>query len=158
MSRTPDDYARQTGEARLTGHDQVPVEMFVRYGRWFAEELVPEVEDVRVLAIVRQPDGFRLKLASGEEGSRRSSWWPAAWAGSCTFRGRSPGSSPTARTTPTSGGSRGGTWSWWVGGQSAQESAALLHEAGSKVQLLARTDKLIFGAGPTAGPHTFGKS
>src|SRR5439155_11987386 len=29
---TLDDYPRQSGEIRLTGHDQVPVEMFVRYG------------------------------------------------------------------------------------------------------------------------------
>lgn len=64
---TLDANARQTGEPRLTGHDPVPVETFVRYGRWFAEQLVPEVENVRVLGVDRQADGFHLKLASGEE-------------------------------------------------------------------------------------------
>ncbi|MGW5611613.1 SidA/IucD/PvdA family monooxygenase [Streptomyces sp. NPDC003753] len=62
-----DDYCRRAGETRLTGHDPVLVEMFVRYGHWFAERLVPEVENIRVLGVDRQADGLHLKLASGEE-------------------------------------------------------------------------------------------
>ncbi|MGW9028698.1 hypothetical protein ACWGQ5_32095 [Streptomyces sp. NPDC055722] len=32
-------------------------------------------------------------------------------------------------------------------------SAAPLHDAGARVQLVARTQKLVFGAGPTPPPH-----
>ncbi len=38
-------------------------------------------------------------------------------------------------------------------GQSAQESAALLSEAGARVQLLVRGRRLVFGAAPTPPPH-----
>ncbi|WP_405970023.1 FAD/NAD(P)-binding protein [Streptomyces sp. NBC_00988] len=64
---TLDAYVRQAGERQLAGRDPVPVEMFVRYGRWFAEQLVPEVENTLALGVDRQADGFHLKLASGEE-------------------------------------------------------------------------------------------
>ncbi|MFI5882841.1 FAD/NAD(P)-binding protein [Streptomyces sp. NPDC051554] len=64
---TLDAYARQAGERQLEGHDPVPVEMFVRYRRWFAEQLVPEVENIRALGVDRQADGFYLTLAPGQE-------------------------------------------------------------------------------------------
>jgi thioredoxin reductase len=155
---TLDDYARQTGEARLTGHDQVPVEMFVRYGQWFAQELVPDVEDVRVLAVDRQHDGFRLKLASGEEVSAAVVVVASGMDGFAHVPGPLAGLVPDGLASHSSHhadlGAFAGRDVVVVGaGQSAQESAALLHEAGARVQLLARTDKLVFGAGPTPGPH-----
>ncbi|MEV5012637.1 FAD/NAD(P)-binding protein [Streptomyces sp. NPDC055692] len=85
---TLDAYCRQAGEPRLTGPDPVPVEMFVRYGRWFAEQLVTEVENVRVLGVDRQSDGLHLKLASGRSCGRVPWWWPAEWTASRTFPSR----------------------------------------------------------------------
>ncbi|MEV0114919.1 FAD-dependent monooxygenase [Streptomyces sp. NPDC050844] len=38
-------------------------------------------------------------------------------------------------------------------GQSAQEGAALLHEAGVKVELLVCAPELVFGSGPGSAPH-----
>jgi hypothetical protein len=155
---TLDDYARQTGETRLTGHDQVPVEMFVRYGRWFAEELVPEVERVRVLGVDRQLDGFHLKLASGEE------LRAAAVVVASGMDGFAYVPEPLAEFVPeglVSHSSQHADLKAFAGrevvvvggGQSAQESAALLHEAGARVQLLVRAEKLVFGGGPTPPPH-----
>jgi len=155
---TLDDYARQTGETRLAGHDQVPVEMFVRYGRWFAEELVPEVERVRVLGVDRQPDGFHLKLASGEE------LRAAAVIVATGMDGFAHIPEPLAEFVPeglVSHSSQHADLTAFAGrevvvvggGQSAQESAALLHEAGAQVQLLARAEKLVFGGRPTPPPH-----
>ena len=155
---TLDDYARQTGETRLTGHEQVPVEMFVRYGRWFAEELVPEVEQVRVLGVDRQADGFHLKLASGEE------LRAAAVVVASGMDGFAHVPEPLAEFVPeglVSHSSQHADLKAFAGrevvvvgaGQSAQESAALLHEAGARVQLLVRAQKLVFGAGPTPPPH-----
>ncbi|MGW3107858.1 NAD(P)-binding domain-containing protein [Streptomyces sp. NPDC001100] len=155
---TLDDYALQAGEIRLTGHDQVPVEMFVRYGRWFAEELVPEVEQVRVLGVDRQADGFHLKLASGEE--LRASTVVVASG----MDGFAHVPEPLAEFVPeglVSHSSHHADLAAFAGrevvvvgaGQSAQESAALLHEADARVQLLVRARKLVFGAGPTPPPH-----
>ncbi|WP_262056488.1 lysine N(6)-hydroxylase/L-ornithine N(5)-oxygenase family protein [Streptomyces sp. STR69] len=155
---TLDDYARQAGEVRLGGHDQVPVEMFVRYGRWFAGELVPEVEDVRVLAVDRQPDGFRLKLASGEEVRAAAVVAAGGMDGFAYVPEPLAGLVPQGLVSHSSHHPDLGKFAdrdvVVVGaGQSAQESAALLHEAGARVQLLARTEKLVFGAGPTPPPH-----
>lgn len=155
---TLDDYARQAGEPRLAGHDPVPVEMFVRYGRWFAEQLVPEVENVRVLGVDRQSDGFHLKLASGEE------LRAAAVVVASGMDGFAYVPEPLAALVPeglVSHSSHHADLAEFAGqdvvvvgaGQSAQESAALLHEAGARVQLIARTQRLVFGAGPTPPPH-----
>ena len=155
---TLDAYARQTGEPRLTGHDPVPVEMFVRYGRWFAEQLVPEVENVRVLGVDRQSDGFHLKLASGEE--LRASTVVVASG----MDGFAHVPEPLAALVPeglVSHSSHHADLAKFAGrdvvvigaGQSAQESAALLSEAGARVQLLVRGTRLVFGAAPTPPPH-----
>ncbi|MET7477194.1 FAD-dependent oxidoreductase [Streptomyces sp. NPDC005648] len=156
---TLDEYAREVGEARLSGHDQVPVEMFVRYGRWFGERLVPEVEDVRVTAVGRRGDGgFRVGLASGEEVRAGS----VVVAGGMDGFAYVPGAlAPLVGEGLVSHSSDHADLGKFAGrdvivvgaGQSAQESAALLHEAGARVRLVARTEKLVFGAGPTAGPH-----
>ena len=155
---TLDDYARQSGESRLGGHDQVPVEMFVRYGRWFAEELVPEVEDVRVLAVDPQSDGFRLKLASGEEVRAEVVVVASGMDGFAHVPEPLAGLVPEGLVSHSSFHSDLGKFAGRdvvvVGaGQSAQESAALLHEVGAQVQLLCRARQLVFGAGPTPGPH-----
>ncbi|MFG2524915.1 NAD(P)-binding domain-containing protein [Streptomyces sp. NPDC048527] len=155
---TLDGYCRQAGESRLSGHDQVPVELFVRYGRWFAEQLVPEVEDARVLGVARQADGFRVKLASGEEVRAPS---VVVASGMDGFAHVPRPLAPLVADGLASHSSRHADLNAFAGrdvvvvgaGQSAQESAALLHEAGAKVQLLVRAEKLVFGAGPTPGPH-----
>ncbi|WP_406129442.1 NAD(P)-binding domain-containing protein [Streptomyces sp. NBC_00989] len=155
---TLDAYARQAGEPRLEGHDPVPVEMFVRYGRWFAEQLVPEVEDIRVLGVDRQADGFHLKLASGEE-LRASAVVVASGMDGFAYVPE-----PLAALVPeglVSRSSHHADLARFAGrdvvvvgaGQSAQESAALLGEAGARVQLLVRGRELVFGAAPTPPPH-----
>ncbi|MGW5582627.1 NAD(P)-binding domain-containing protein [Streptomyces sp. NPDC003857] len=155
---TLDDYCRQTGETRLTGHDQVPVEMFARYGRWFAEQWVPEVENVRVLGVDRQADGFHLKLASGEELRAAAVVVASGMDGFAYVPEALSALVPEGLVSHSSQHADLGKFAdrdvVVVGaGQSAQESAALLHEAGARVQLVARTPKLVFGAGPTTPPH-----
>ncbi|PBC65761.1 oxidoreductase [Streptomyces sp. Tue6028] len=155
---TLDVYCREAGEAWLTGHEPVPVEMFVRYGRWFAEQLVPEVEDVRVLGVDRQTDGFHVKLASGEELLA-----PAVVVAS-GMDGLAHVPRVLAPLVPeglVSHASQHADLAKFAGrdlvvvgaGQSAQESTALLKEAGAQVQLLVRDRQLVFGAEPTPPPH-----
>ncbi|MFD8508580.1 NAD(P)-binding domain-containing protein [Streptomyces sp. NPDC059687] len=156
---TLEDYCRQSTEAHLSGHDQVPVELFVRYGRWFTEQLVPDVEDVRVLEVDRQDDStFRLKLASGEE-MQAAAVVVASGMNGIAHVPRTL--APLVAEGLVSHTAQHADLSVFAGrdvlvvgaGQSAQESAALLHEAGSHVQLLARTERLVFGAAPTPSPH-----
>lgn len=132
--------------------------MFVRYGRWFAEQLVPEVENVRVLGADRQADGFHLKLASGEE-LRASTVVVASGMDGFAYVPE-----PLAALAPeglVSHSSQHADLAEFAGqdvvvvgaGQSAQEGAALLSEAGAMVQLLVRGRRLVFGAAPTPPPH-----
>ncbi|MEU9184014.1 FAD-dependent oxidoreductase [Streptomyces sp. NPDC048484] len=82
------DYCDAAGVPRLvTDEDIIPVETFVAYGEWFRQQLVPELERVRVVSVDRRADrrdgrreghrggrpgvghgpaGFELKLDSGE--------------------------------------------------------------------------------------------
>ncbi|WP_406164620.1 NAD(P)-binding domain-containing protein [Streptomyces sp. NBC_00996] len=155
---TLDAYCREAGETRLTGHDPVPVEMFFRYGRWFAEQLVPEVENVRVLGIGRQTDGFHLKLASGEELRTQA---VVAARGMDGFAYVPEALVPLVPEGLVSHSSQHADLAKFAGhdgvvvgaGQSAQESAALLGEAGARVRLTARTQRLVFGTAPTPPPH-----
>ncbi|MFJ9585746.1 FAD-dependent oxidoreductase [Streptomyces acidicola] len=161
---TLDAYARAAGEGRLGEHEQVPVEVFVRYGLWFMRQLVPGVEDVRVRTVDRQAGGgFRLKLASGEELTASA----VVVASGLTGFAHVPEAladvvpdGPSARG-PVSHTSHHTDLTGFAGrrvlvvgaGQSAQENAALLHEAGAQVRMLIRGSGLNFGAPPGSGPH-----
>jgi cation diffusion facilitator CzcD-associated flavoprotein CzcO len=152
------DYCRQAGQPALTGHDTVPVELFVRYGRWFAEQVVPEVEDLRVRQVARQSDGFRVKLDSGEEVRAAAVVVASGMDGFAHVPHAlsqlvPEGLASHASHHPDLGKFAGREVVVVGAGQSAQESAALLHEAGADVRLLARAQKLVFGAGPTPPPH-----
>ncbi|MGW7018139.1 FAD-dependent oxidoreductase [Streptomyces decoyicus] len=157
------DYCAQEGEGVLTVHDRVPAELFVRYGRWFGRQLVSEVENVRVLGVERQGDAFHLKLASGEE-LRAGAVVVASGMDGFAYVPRQLAAvvpdGPSERG-PVSHSSHHADLGRFAGrnvvvvgaGQSAQESAVLLHEAGAEVRILARAPRLVFGAGPTGGPQ-----
>ncbi|MFI5808528.1 NAD(P)-binding domain-containing protein [Streptomyces sp. NPDC051561] len=160
---TLQDYLRTCGERSLNEIEQVPIELFVRYGLWFQEQLVPDVDDVRVASVDRQLDGFRLKLSSGEElranavvvasGLTGFVHLPAALS-MAVADGPShlgPISHSSQHTDLTR--YRGREVVVVGAGQSALESAALLQEAGADVRLLARAPEVKFGAAPTQAPH-----
>ncbi|BDH12800.1 NAD(P)/FAD-dependent oxidoreductase [Streptomyces hygroscopicus] len=125
-------------------------------------QLVSEVENVRVLGVDRQGDGFHLKLASGEE-LRAGAVVVASGMDGFAYVPRQLAAvvpdGPSERG-PVSHSSHHADLGRFAGrnvvvgaGQSAQESAALPHEAGAEVQILARAPQLMFGGGPTGGPH-----
>ncbi|MDX3075785.1 NAD(P)-binding domain-containing protein [Streptomyces sp. MI02-7b] len=161
--QTLHDYSREAGEPVLGEHDQVPIEMFVRYGLWFVGQQDFDVEDVRVLTVDRHSDGFRIKTAAGEElragavvvasGLTGFAHLPEELARAVPDGPAALG--PVSHTSHhTDLGRFAGRRVVVVGsGQSAQENAALLHEAGAQVTLLARTPRIGFGASPTSGWH-----
>ncbi|MGB8943231.1 MAG: FAD-dependent oxidoreductase [Streptomyces sp.] len=156
-------YGRAMGEPIPGGEQPVPIELFIRYGLWFAEQLVPGVEDIRVLAVDRHQDGFRLKLSSGEELQAQAVVVASGLTGFAHVPGELAAVTPDGPSAhgPVSHSSHhcdlghlSGKDVLVVGaGQSALESAALLKEADARPRLLVRAPHVNFGAGPTPAPH-----
>jgi FAD-dependent urate hydroxylase len=120
----------------------IPLERFIEYGEWVQRQVAPDVDRRTVARVEADGAGFRLALDDGDE----------LWAGRVVV---ACGIAPFARRPPqlaaltpehathTSdhrGFSRFAGQQVLVvgGGQSALESAALLHEAGASVEVLVR--------------------
>ena len=131
----------------------VPLECFIAYGEWFQEHLVPGVDRRKVRQVERAADGFQLTLADGEifaadrvvlaTGLVNQENRPPV------FRDFSP-SLVTHSCQHADFSPFGGKYVAVIGrGQSACELAALLNEAGAKVELIGRGD--IHWLGDTSG-------
>jgi thioredoxin reductase len=146
----------------LSEHEAVPVELFSRYGQWFADQLVPDIEPRRVSRLERKEGRFQLTLDSGEQveadtvvvaaGVTEFAYIPSELAAAAPA-----GPSPSAAVSHSSqhrglSSFSGRTVAVIGAGQSALESAALLHEAGARVQVLAR-GQARFGLPPKAPAH-----
>ena len=120
----------------------IPIECFVAYGRWFQSHAVPNVEQRMVAEIEKDTAGFRVALTDGE----------VVRCGRVIVAG---GISPFAARPPQFAGiprnlASHSSEHWELarfrgqrvvvigGGQSALESAALLHERQAEVELLVR--------------------
>lgn len=124
----------------------VPLDTFVEYGRWFRHQLGSDLDERTVLRVDRDPPGFRLTLQDGVE--IRSTYVVVA-AGIGPFKKKPQVfqnlSSQQAihcydgRDVRKYAGKRVAV----IGaGQSALESAALLHEANAQVEVIARRSHL----------------
>ncbi len=154
------DYCTSQGIRPLQDEadDIIPIELFTRYGQWFAEQLVPQVESSVVTGVERAGRGFVVTLDTGEEiltptvvvatGVSHVEYVPDQLA--ALAPGGHP--SPDAAVSHTSQhssmmGFRDRRVAVIGAGQSALESAALLHEAGADVTVLAR-ETARFGTPP----------
>jgi FAD-dependent urate hydroxylase len=143
-----DDYFREAG---LPLPQLLPVENFIAYGRWFQERVAPDLDSRMVVRVAAFDGGFHLVLEDGETfcakrvvmatGLLNNEYRPAQFDGlpralvshSCELT--DPGRF-RARQVVVIGR-----------GQSAGESAALLHEAGAKVEIICR-GRLVWNADP----------
>lgn len=124
----------------------VPLDDFVRYGRWFQRHAVPDLDDRRVERVSRGPGGFRLLLDDGSQvGARRvviaTGLDAFAHRPAHLSRLRRPlawHSSELRDLRPFAGRRTAVVGS----GQSAIELAALLHEAGAEVEVIARAPRI----------------
>jgi thioredoxin reductase len=127
---------------------RIPVEDFVDYGKWLQGCAVPDLDTRLVTAIDRIDSGFRLTLEDGEQVEADE---VVAAAGIASFP-RIPGplsALPPELVSHTSAAANhdlarfaGRHVAVVGGGQSAVESAALLCEAGVRVELLVRRPAL----------------
>jgi len=124
----------------------VPVECFVSYGHWYQKRAVPNLDRRQVSRIDIVAGEFRLELAGGESlNSRRV----VIAAGIGPFA-RIPSEFKHLPSNLASHTSQHRNMSGFAGrevviiggGQSALESAALIHEAGGRAEVFARTRKI----------------
>ena len=151
------DFQAATGLPRLRDDEVVPVEQFIRYGEWFAGKLEPAVEPAAVRRIERRGDGFGVTLDTGEDIEAGSVVAANGLAGFAQVPAElaaiiPAGPSPAGLVSHSSQNHQlaafAGRRVAVIGaGQSALESAALLHEAGAGVQLIAR-EPVRFGDPP----------
>ncbi|WP_217568275.1 FAD-dependent oxidoreductase [Streptomyces sp. GbtcB7] len=159
------DYCDAAGTRRLvTDEDIIPVETFIAYGEWFQQQLVPELERVRVVSVDRRgSEGFELKLDSGESFTARAVVVATGLYGLAHLPpelGGAAADGPTP-TGPVSHSSQHHDLARFSGkelivvgaGQSALETAALAAEAGAQVRVVSRgRGRVAFGAPPWKQP------
>jgi thioredoxin reductase len=164
------DFVRAEGEPQLTELTPIPCTLFVRYGQWFQERHVGEVEEARVASVTRDPGqgagrGFTVRLEDGEVFTAAA----VVVASGLTGLARIPqrlahlapeGPAADALLSHTSQHSdlsvfKGKHVAVIGGGQSALESAALMQESGATVDVLVRADQVIFGGTPVLTRSTY---
>jgi hypothetical protein len=152
------DFCLTAGTAPPTGDDPVPLELFLRYGEWFAQRLVPAVEPATVRRVDRLNGGFRVETSAAECFNARS----VLVASGLIEHAYIPpelaelASSANPAEAPVSHSSQHTDMSVFAGrdvavvgaGQSALEAAALLFEAGARPVVLARRSPVKFNALP----------
>jgi thioredoxin reductase len=140
---TLDTYVKETG---LRLPRPMPLSDFIHYGRWFQQQVVPDLDPRRVRSVELHPRGFHVTLEDQQTfraqrvvvatGIAKFSWRPPL------FDGLSPElashTSDHSRLTHF----RGKSVAVIGGGQSALESAALLHELGATVEVIARQPEI----------------
>jgi thioredoxin reductase len=131
----------------------VRLDTFARYGLAFKERMVPELEDKRVVSVERSSEGYRLRIDDGETVNARN----VVLAVGITHFEYLPEKLQHIPAELLSHSSRhhevepfrGRSVVVIGGGSSALDWAALLHEAGANVQLVARKSALKFHGKPT---------
>ncbi|MGH9430462.1 MAG: FAD-dependent oxidoreductase [Terriglobia bacterium] len=124
----------------------VPLDQFVRYGLWYQRQAVPNLDQRKVSRVESSWGGFQLTLQDGEKiishrviiagGIRPFAWRPPEFQ-----------ALPSSLASHTSEyrdlrNFAGKRVSVIGGGQSALESAALLHEGGAEVEIIARSSRI----------------
>ncbi|HLW60005.1 MAG TPA: NAD(P)-binding domain-containing protein [bacterium] len=132
----------------------VSLETFTQYGLSFQQRAVPMVEDAMVTALERSSESFQVRLGSGETfragkvvvatGLSHTAHIPAVLAQlPPALRSHSGEHDDLSRF-------KGGDVTVVGAGQSALETAALLHEAGAEVRLLVRRPAVLWNPPPAA--------
>jgi FAD-dependent urate hydroxylase len=144
-SLTLDDYQEATGH-RFEA--PVPLERFVDYGRWFRGQVAPETDPRWVSRLARSNGHFELRVGDGDRVTAKE---VVVAAGIAPFA-RVPGVFAGLDQDRVSHASDHRDLSAFAGrrvlvvggGQSALESAALLHEGGAQPEVLVRAPRIFY--------------
>lgn len=124
----------------------VPLARFIEYGMWVQQQVAPDLDRRLVETLDGDQEGFRLQLADGSRISARRVIVAAGikpFAYRPAYAERLP---PEAASHTGDHQDLGRFFGVRVlvvgGGQSALESAALLHESGAKAEVVVRADHL----------------
>jgi len=135
-------YSRQHGLDYVHRLGPLPMERLLDYTDWYVDRWVPETLDDRVTDVTATGDGFRVTFADSRSMTART---VVAATGLLPFRvlPEQFAGLPAELVTHTSDHHRldrfaGRRVAVVGGGQSALETAALLHEAGADVRVVAR--------------------
>lgn len=138
------DAFREATDARFD--KPVPLARFIEYGMWVQQRVAPDLDRRLVTSLDGDHDGFRLVL---DDGSRLDARRVIVAAGIKPFANRPAYAEglPAELVSHTGdhqdlGGFSGARVLVVGGGQSALESAALLHESGAKAEVAVRADHL----------------
>lgn len=154
------DYCNEKGVTEIDDWHPIPIDVFVNYGLWFQERAVKDVEQVMVRDVAPLDGGFRVSLANGETflaknvvaatGHVHFSYTPRELRG---VIGRKRGSPVVTHTGEHADFDAFANKAVAVigAGQSALESAVLLHEAGAEVHLIVRGKGLEWANPPSQG-------
>jgi len=151
-TRTLEAFCRATNHPYMSYGLPVPLENFINYGQWFQSELGLKVEENLVTGMTQRGGEFALTLADGEQftvskvvvaiGVEHFAYVPKPLS-------ELPSSACTHSSAHTDLAAFRGKEVLVVGaGQSALESAALLHEIGAAVQVLARRPVIAWNGKP----------
>jgi hypothetical protein len=140
---TLDAYSLQNGNPISR---PIPLEHFVGYGRWYQSQMVPDLDTRQVRSVEIDPAGFKLVMAEGEVLSTRRVV-VAAGISPFVLRPAQFSSVPSELASHTSEHNdlrkfKGRSVAVIGAGQSALESAALLNEAGTTVEVIGRAESL----------------
>jgi thioredoxin reductase len=157
------DFCTSSGIEPYVGHRPIAIDDFIDYGSWFQNELVPELEVKQVTGLAQSPGGFDVVLDSGEELRARA---VVVASGFVQFSYVPPELASIAPDGPSASGLlshsgqlhdlssfKGLQVAVIGGGQSALETAALMHEQGADVRVLVRRPRVLFGQRPANVEH-----
>jgi cation diffusion facilitator CzcD-associated flavoprotein CzcO len=138
----------------------VPISEFVDYGLWFQERVVPDLDRRMVATVARRGGELTVTLEDGEQLTAARIVVAAGLAPFARvpepFRGLPEALRPHTSATPDPSRFAGRSVVVVGGGQSALEGAALLNEAGARVEVLVRSRRIFWlGPGGPAG-HRWG--
>jgi lysine/ornithine N-monooxygenase len=152
------NYCAQQGIRYANVGEPVALETFSAYGLAFQQRYVPELEERSVAALERTGSGFAIRTVDGERATFRR---VIVAVGISYFQYLPPelGELPEAAVSHSSGHHhldefKGRNVTVIGGGASALDVAALLHQSGAEVQLIARRAKLDFQAPPEQKPRS----
>jgi cation diffusion facilitator CzcD-associated flavoprotein CzcO len=133
---------RYSKQLDIPWQEPVPLQVFLGYGQWFQEQAVPDIDETYITSLAQGKDGFHLDLADGRIVQAKKVVVATGIAAYAHF----PENLKHLPAALLSHSQDHKDYSDFKdrrvvvvgGGQSALETAALLHEAGAAVELIAR--------------------